>query len=192
MTFVIVVDDFGIKFTNLKDAEYLIETLKKKHEITIDWNGSRYAGITLNWDYKKRTIDILMLNYIQKALQRFHVKLPSKPVHAPHIFTENKLNDQTPVTKEEPTLPPKEINLAQQIIGVLLFYARAVDVRLTETSQDLSTRQTKATRSLMNDLTKLTTMPCHPSRRHHATRIKQNDSPHRHRCIMSQSTQCSK
>ena len=58
ISFVLVVDDFRIKFTNLKDAEYLIETLKKKYGIIVDWKGLRHAGFTFKWDYKERTVDI--------------------------------------------------------------------------------------------------------------------------------------
>ena len=38
--FTLIVDDFGIKFTNIKNAMHLIETLKKWYKIEVDWTGS--------------------------------------------------------------------------------------------------------------------------------------------------------
>ena len=55
--FTLIVDDFGIKFTGIKNSMHLIEALKKYYEIEIDWTGSRYAGITLNWNYDHRHVD---------------------------------------------------------------------------------------------------------------------------------------
>eukprot|EP00815_Leptocylindrus_aporus_P007176 CAMPEP_0116058534 /NCGR_PEP_ID=MMETSP0322-20121206/5252_1 /TAXON_ID=163516 /ORGANISM="Leptocylindrus danicus var. apora, Strain B651" /LENGTH=220 /DNA_ID=CAMNT_0003542731 /DNA_START=832 /DNA_END=1491 /DNA_ORIENTATION=+ len=37
ISFCLVVDDFGIKYSNKKDAEYLISELKKHYDVTIDW-----------------------------------------------------------------------------------------------------------------------------------------------------------
>ena len=153
ISFILIVDDFGVKFVNLQDVQYLIDVLHKKYEVTIDWTGSRYAGLTLKCNYKDRIVDLSLPNYIAKALKRFNVQPPSKPVHATHHFIENKRKDQTPiVTPTERILPAKEIKLVQQIIRVLLFYSRAVNVTLVETLNNLLSRQSKATKSLMQEL----------------------------------------
>ena len=49
-TFTLVVDDFGIKYTNKIDALHLINYLKEQYVITTDWSGKRYIGITLYWN----------------------------------------------------------------------------------------------------------------------------------------------
>ena len=40
-TFALVVDNFGAKYTNKKDAEHLMTVLKKHYTLTEDWEGER-------------------------------------------------------------------------------------------------------------------------------------------------------
>ena len=54
ISFTLVVDDFGVKYTREQDVHHLIGTLKKNYEITDDWKGEKYIGITLDWDYERR------------------------------------------------------------------------------------------------------------------------------------------
>merc|ERR1719273_2563144 len=39
--FTLIVDDFGVKFVETKNAEYLINTLKQHYRVEIDWTGSK-------------------------------------------------------------------------------------------------------------------------------------------------------
>ena len=48
--FTLVVDDFGIRYRNKKDADHLISALQEKYEVTKDWAGGLYFRITLKWD----------------------------------------------------------------------------------------------------------------------------------------------
>ena len=50
-----VVDDFGVEYVGNKHAEHLATIFKKYHHITKYWEGEKYAGIDLKWDYDKRT-----------------------------------------------------------------------------------------------------------------------------------------
>jgi hypothetical protein len=54
------VDDFGVKFQDKADALHLIAALKTHYEITVDWEGKPVCGISLDWDYTKRTVDLSM------------------------------------------------------------------------------------------------------------------------------------
>ena len=47
--FTLVVDMFFFKITSEECAQHLINALKKKNEITIDWNAKLYIGIILKW-----------------------------------------------------------------------------------------------------------------------------------------------
>ena len=40
--FTLVVNDFGSKYTNKDDAEYLNTALQQLYNITVDWTGSKY------------------------------------------------------------------------------------------------------------------------------------------------------
>ena len=51
--FCLVVDDFGVKYVGKQHADHLAKILKKYQNITKDWEGKKYAGIDLKWDYEK-------------------------------------------------------------------------------------------------------------------------------------------
>ena len=85
ITFVLVVDDFGVKFKGKQHAQHLAAALKEHYDVTMDWKGELYIGISLKWDYNQRTVQLSMPNYIQKALDRFKHPKPSRPEHSPHL-----------------------------------------------------------------------------------------------------------
>ena len=63
ISFTLVVDDFGIKYVGTEHAQHLIDTLENLYNITIDWTGTLYCGLTLKWDYQAGTVDISMPGY---------------------------------------------------------------------------------------------------------------------------------
>ena len=56
ITFVLVVDDFGVKYKGCEHALHLAAALKEHYNITTDWTGSLFIGISLKWDYTQRTV----------------------------------------------------------------------------------------------------------------------------------------
>ncbi len=48
--FCLVVDDFGIKFTDKADFEHLKTALEEYYTVAIDYTGSLFCGIKLTWD----------------------------------------------------------------------------------------------------------------------------------------------
>jgi hypothetical protein len=83
ITFSLVVNDFGAKYENQEDVDHLIAAIKTKYTLTKDWTGDLYSGIKLNWDYDKRTLDILMPGYIIKQLQQYKHASTTQPHHCP-------------------------------------------------------------------------------------------------------------
>ena len=81
--FTLVVDDFGIKYTNKNDVQHLISCLKTHYGLTEDWTGNLYCGIRLEWNYKTRTLDISMPGYIRKLLQKYKHVMPKTQQHCP-------------------------------------------------------------------------------------------------------------
>ncbi len=51
ISFTLVVDDFGIKYIGQEHAMHLISILKKHYELSEDWKGTKFIGLTLKWDY---------------------------------------------------------------------------------------------------------------------------------------------
>ncbi len=77
ISFSLVVDDFGIKYVGKEHAKHLIQTLETHYTISQDWEGKTYLGLTLEWDYKNKTVDLSMPGYIEKALQCFQHSAPT-------------------------------------------------------------------------------------------------------------------
>lgn len=148
ISFCLVVDDFGIKYEGKDNAEHLINILQQKYKITIDWAGDLYVGLKLDWDYVNKHVDISMPNYVEKALQRFNHTKPTKPQLSPFAWSTPKYGAKTqfaPLPDPSPSLPPDQVKRLQQIIGVFLYYARAVDSTMLVALGTLAASQTCAT-----------------------------------------------
>ena len=152
--FCLCVDDFGIKYQNKQDVEHLITALKLNYNITIDWSGRNYCGLTLDWDYHAKHVDISMPGYIHKLLTRLAHPPPSRPRHAPHAWAQpvfgRHVQSGTP-SDTSPLLPIRDIKTIQSIVGALLYYTRAVDPSMYPALNEISTNQSHPT---ANTLTK--------------------------------------
>ena len=103
--FSLVVDDFGVKYVGKEHAKHLVDALEEHYEISQDWEGKKYCGLTLEWDYEAGKVHVFMPGYVQDALQRFKHDPPRgdriNPIHTLHLHMEQKYNMQ-----REPTTPP--------------------------------------------------------------------------------------
>jgi hypothetical protein len=147
ISFSLVVDDFGVKYVDREHAEHLMACPRKKYNISSDWNGSAYCGLTLDWDYKKRTVDLSMTGYIKAALHKYQHPVPARPEHAPHTWNTPIYGAKTQFVNEEttsPTLSDKDVNKLQQLTGTLLYYAQAVDPTLIMPINVLASEQSNA------------------------------------------------
>ena len=121
--FSLVVDDFGVKYIGKENADRLIQSLQKLYTISIDWTGSLFCGLTIDWDYAARTCDISMPKYLQTALHKFQHPAPKRPQHALHSWEKPTYGmhvQYAPDDNPSPLLPVKTINIVQQIVGTLL------------------------------------------------------------------------
>ncbi len=148
ISFTLVVDDFGVKYDNKADVDHLVSSIKKSYKLTEDWTGNLYCGIKLDWDYVGRTVDISMPGYIAKKLQEYnHIK--SKMVqNCPYTPAPKQFGSeaQQPLPPDSsPRLDKKGIRRVQQIVGSILYYARAVDMTVLMALSTLAIEQTKAT-----------------------------------------------
>jgi hypothetical protein len=87
ITFALVVDDFGVEYAGRENAQHFINVLKKLYEITTNWKGDKFLGLTIQWDYEARTCNISMPGHIKKALQRFAIPPTTRAQHAPHAWS---------------------------------------------------------------------------------------------------------
>jgi hypothetical protein len=71
--FVLVVDDFGIKYLKNED-------LDQSKRSRVDLEGKEFVKIQLDWDYENRKVHLSMAPYLQKALRQFDNIVPVRIV----------------------------------------------------------------------------------------------------------------
>ena len=73
--FTLVVDDFGVKYFREDHVLHLKHTIEENYTVTSEWDGRQYIGIKLDWDYKRRQVNLSVPQYVTKALRQFNHKL---------------------------------------------------------------------------------------------------------------------
>ena len=130
IVFSLVVDDFGIRYTDKKDAQDLIDHLNKQYTCTVDWDGAIFLGMNLEWDYINRTVTITMPGYVKKAIIRFEHIASFLHQYSPHPYTAPKYGAKVQyadIIAADPNLTPEQKKFVQQVVGVFLFYGRTID-----------------------------------------------------------------
>jgi hypothetical protein len=129
-----------------------LNALKEFYEVSTDYEGSLYVGITIEWDYVNRTCDISMPGYVKKQLLKYKHPMPTKPVHCPWEPTPiqygSKTQDCLP-QDDSPLLDNDGIKLIQQVVGSFLYYCRATDPTIPVALNELASLQTAATENTM-------------------------------------------
>jgi hypothetical protein len=105
ISFLSLVDDFGVKYVGRENAEHLMDCIKNNYNISSDWKGSAYCGLTLELDYKSHTVDLSMPGYIKAALHKYQHAAPARPEHAPHTWNSPIYGAKTQYVEDETTSP---------------------------------------------------------------------------------------
>jgi len=94
-----------------------------------------------------------MPQYVKKALERFNVPHLSHRTDSPLLYTPpsyGKSVQQLPTaTDTSPRLPLTDIKWIQQVIGVFLYYARAVDPTMLQALNKYASLQAEPTQNVM-------------------------------------------
>ncbi len=155
-----------MKYVGKEHAEHLIGVLNQDYEIDTDWEGARYLGLTLDWDYIERQVHLSMPRYIAKALIQFVHPTPNKPQHQPHLHTEQTYGATIQYAKasdDSPLIPIEGKTYIQQVLGVLLYYGRAVDATILVALSSIASAQAAPTAQTMESIkTLLDYVATHP------------------------------
>jgi hypothetical protein len=160
VAFTLVVDDFGIKYTHDKDADHLLTVLRELYIMTEDRGTlQKYVGITIKHDRQQRLMQLSMPGYIDKAIQRFG-QAKQRGAKSPIIYEPpqyGQAQQYVPeLTKDEQQpVDAKTKTFVQEVIGVLLFYSRAVDPTLLMAVNKISTQSAKPTRATLKAIDRL-------------------------------------
>ena len=148
--FTLIVDDFLVKFKIQDDADHLITTLRDSgYIIKVDITAKKYIGITIERDRLAQTLTLSMPGYIAKLLQRFQHRTLTQ-AKSPSIYTPPKYGShvQFPTIDTSPALSPAATTELQEVIGSVLYYARAIDATMLPTVGALSSDQATPTQQL--------------------------------------------
>ena len=94
----------------------------------MDWEGWRYVGLTLDWDYNTKQMHISMPGYVAKALKQFHHPQPKHPQNQPFPHISTKYGQKIQYAEREDTRPllnKGDKKFIQEVVGIFLFYAHA-------------------------------------------------------------------
>jgi hypothetical protein len=117
-----------------------------------------YCALSLTWDYGKRTVDISMLGYVANALQRFCHVPATRIKNAPHAWIPPHYGAHqqiTPPPDESDKMDRAGITRLQEVIGVFLFYGRAVDCTMIVALGTLASQQADGTQATAKSITHL-------------------------------------
>jgi len=156
--FTLIVDDFAVRYMDWHNVDHLLTALKDHYQVTEDWEASQHCGLSITWDYTMCIVDLAMPGYIEHALKQFQHPHPKHPEHTPHTWLKpiyGASTQLTPKPNQTPALDATNCQHVQEVIGVLLYYARAVDSMLLAALGTLATQQSQGTQAMMVALTQL-------------------------------------
>ena len=147
VVFTLVVDDFAIKYTDKASVDHLFAAIREEYRLEVDWAGSKYIGMSVDYNRKARWIDIWMPGYVAAALKRFGVIPSTKPTHSPMLHTPVVYGKQQQLaeTDDSPPATEAQARFIREVVGVFLYYARAVDITMPCPLSKLSIGQSKPT-----------------------------------------------
>jgi hypothetical protein len=151
IAFCLVVDNFGIKVTNMDDMHHLTLALEEHYKVAVDWKGSLFCGVKLTWDYINRHVTTNMLGYIGDALTKYQHPKPAVPQHSPYKATTIHYGAKVQRVEEDksPPLTTDQIKRVQKIVGTLLYYGRAVNSTLLTALSAIAARQSNSTQAVV-------------------------------------------
>ncbi len=152
VTFCLVVDDFGIRYSAQSDADHLIATLQANdYDPTIKPTGDTYLGMSIS--FQPTSVRLSMPDYITKALQRFRPNYHLTTHRA--AATPGKYHDtvysriQLVQEDDSPLLTLMQRTEIQAIVGTLLCYAHAVDPSLLPIANEIASQQANPTQKVL-------------------------------------------
>jgi hypothetical protein len=149
ITFSLVVDNFGVKYVGKEHADHLISCLQREtYKLTEDLAGDLYCGISLQWDYVRRTLNISMSGYIKKQLFKYN-HIMQRIQHCPYSPEPKRYgaDAQSPLPHNDSRkLNKTKIKQVKKIVGSILYYARAVDMTVLMALSTIASEQTKGTK----------------------------------------------
>ena len=126
----------------------LATILKKYHNINEYWEGKKYAGIDLKWDYDNQTCRATMDGYIMYLRNKYGHLTPKKLQYSHHKHRPINYGAKQQIVQPidtSPSLDDNGIKRVQGIFGALLYVVRAVNNKLIVSLSVIGSQQAEAT-----------------------------------------------
>ncbi len=110
--------------------------------------GDKFLGIDIKWDYVGCRYCISMPDYIENLFIKFKHPRPTKPRRPPYKCLPIAYGAKAQLTPEADTsdlLDDHRKHRIQEIVGLLLYYAQAVDNKLLVALSAIAAHQSYAT-----------------------------------------------
>ena len=127
--------------------------LRSKYTLKVDLTGRQYLGITIAFEGSPRCqyVDLYMPEAIEKIRQRFAPEL-TRGAASPAIYIPPRYGAAAQQVPHEvsPALSPERKLWLQQLVGCVLYYARAVDYTMLPAVCAISSDQAHATEATLS------------------------------------------
>jgi hypothetical protein len=147
--FTLVVDDFGVKYTDIADVHFLISVLKQHYDLHEDYSGNKYLGISLDWNYDAviRSVALSLPGYVHNGLKAVNFTPSAKPVHSPGGFVRPQYGATTQLNDIDTSLSvsAEATKLIQKKLGIFNWYLRVTDPTFKVRFSQLGSEQAHAT-----------------------------------------------
>ena len=156
--FTLVVDDFGVKYVGEEHAKHLVSVLEEHYDISTDWHGKKYIGLTLDWDYEKREVHTSMPGYVDRGLTEFGHKPPARRQDSPHPAKPIRYGAREQFAEaadNSPLLGKVGKKFIQKVNGKFLYMGRAVDPTILTALSALASQQAAPTETTMKQAKQL-------------------------------------
>jgi hypothetical protein len=68
ISFSLLVNNFSVEYLGKENAQHLLQMVQQYYKCLCDWEGGRYCGLTIKWDYTGCKVHLSMPTYTRKAL----------------------------------------------------------------------------------------------------------------------------
>ncbi len=151
-TFSLLVDNFRVKYIREEKAQHLIQAAQKYYTCFFKKEGERCWGLAIEWDYSGKKVHLSMPTYVEKTLKWFQ--------HPPPIVLQDELHQHVKKTyganfheanppNTSPPLDKAGKKFIQEVTGVFLYLAQAVDSMMLTALSALASEQAAPTEKAM-------------------------------------------
>ena len=151
-------DDFLVQYTDLKDFQHLVHTLEQYYPINTDMKADKFVGNQLRMELRRRTCHPIHARLLRKSPPALHAPSSLKTTACSLQMDRTQLRCQRPIADPEDTSKPLDkhgTKRLQEVIGTLLFYARAVDNTMLTALGTIASAQSAGTEKTMDAITHL-------------------------------------